>query len=214
MPRNSAQAGWQFAVKRLTDYFCALCGLLFLFPLLLGIAILIRFTMGRPVLFRQVRPGRNARSFPLLKFRTMSDLRDSSGNLLGDDVRLTSVGRLLRRYSLDELPQLINVFRGELSLVGPRPLLVKYLELYTANQARRHEVMPGISGLAQISGRNALSWDEKLQLDVWYVDHWSLRLDVQILTKTLVSFMRAEGISSQGHATMPEFLGSKGHTPN
>jgi sugar transferase EpsL len=212
LERKDPQRGWQFAVKQLLDYSCAVLGLICVSPVLIVTAILIRLNMGSPVLFRQVRPGKDARVFTLLKFRTMSELRDDSGKLLVDDMRLTKLGQFLRKYSVDELPQLINVLRGELSLVGPRPLLVKYLELYSRKQSRRHAVMPGISGLAQISGRNRLSWEERLELDVWYVDHWSLWLDLKILLKTVVSLIRTEGINSDGHATMPEFLGSK-HGP-
>jgi sugar transferase EpsL len=203
------QHGWQFALKRTLDYSCAVLGLIVVCPVLLFSAILIRLTMGSPVIFRQVRPGKNARLFALLKFRTMSELRDECGRFLADEVRLTTLGRFLRKYSIDELPQLINVLRGELSLVGPRPLLVKYLELYTQRQVRRHDVMPGISGLAQISGRNRLGWEQKLELDVYYVDHWSVWLDMKILWKTAGSLIRTEGINSEGYATMPEFLGSK-----
>jgi lipopolysaccharide/colanic/teichoic acid biosynthesis glycosyltransferase len=169
------------------------------------IALLVWRTMGRPVLFRQARPGLHGKPFVMYKFRTMRDLRDAEGNLLPDEARLTPFGRWLRTTSLDELPELVNVLRGEMSLVGPRPLLMEYLERYTPEQARRHEVKPGITGWAQIHGRNNLSWEERLRLDVWYVDHWSLWLDLKILWRTLWMVLRREGISAQGHATMPRF---------
>ena len=164
--------------------------------------------MGCPVLFRQQRPGRHARPFLLLKFRTMLDGRDSEGKLLSDEERLTRVGRFLRATSLDELPQLWNVLRGDISLVGPRPLLMDYLPRYSPEQARRHEVMPGITGWAQINGRNALTWEDKFKLDVWYVDNWNLGLDVLILFRTVASVLQRKGISSEGHVTMPGFQGT------
>ena len=172
-------------------------------------ALAIRWSMGSPVLFRQERPGLGGRAFWLLKFRTMRDAFDAEGRLLPDSERLTSVGRLLRATSVDELPQLINVLRGEMSLVGPRPLLMQYLARYSPRQARRHEVKPGITGLAQVRGRNALSWEEKFELDVTYVETWSLLTDLKILLQTAASVVRREGISQTGHVTMPEFLGSK-----
>ena len=174
-------------------------------PVMGLIALLVWRTMGRPVLFRHVRPGLHGKPFVMYKFRTMRDLRDAEGNLLPDEARLTPFGRWLRTTSLDELPELVNVLRGEMSLVGPRPLLMEYLERYTPEQARRHEVKPGITGWAQIHGRNNLSWEERLRLDVWYVDHWSLWLDLKILWRTLWMVLRREGISAQGHATMPRF---------
>jgi lipopolysaccharide/colanic/teichoic acid biosynthesis glycosyltransferase len=161
--------------------------------------------MGRPILFRQRRPGRFAKPFWLLKFRTMSERRDANGNLLPDADRLTRVGRLLRASSLDELPQLWNVLRGDISLVGPRPLLMDYLPRYSPEQARRHDVMSGITGWAQINGRNALTWEEKFALDTWYVDNWSLNLDLRILLLTFKCALRRKGISSSGHVTMPQF---------
>jgi sugar transferase EpsL len=164
--------------------------------------------MGHPILFRQQRPGRFAKPFWLLKFRTMSDGRDVKGNLLPDADRLTRVGRLLRATSLDELPQLWNVLYGDISLVGPRPLLMEYLPRYSLEQARRHDVMPGITGWAQIHGRNALAWQEKFALDIWYVDNWSLMLDCSILARTLWRVLKRSGISSQGHSTMPKFYGN------
>lgn len=177
-------------------------------PLLGVLALLVRVRMGAPVFFRQDRPGLHGRVFRLCKFRTMTDARDASGALLPDAARLTAFGRWLRASSLDELPELLNVLRGEMSLVGPRPLLVRYLERYTPEQARRHDVPPGITGWAQIHGRNALSWEEKFRLDVWYVDHGSLGLDLRILARTVGRVLRREGISAPDEATMPEFMGS------
>lgn len=194
--------------KRGLDLCLAVPGLILLSPLLLILALLVRIFLGAPVLFRQTRPGYLGKPFTLLKFRTMNEARDEQGNLLPDEQRLTRLGRFLRATSLDELPELINVVRGEMSLVGPRPLLMQYLERYTEEQARRHHVLPGITGWAQIHGRNALSWEEKFQLDVWYVDHWSLGLDLKILLQTVWKVLRREGISQEGYATAPEFLGS------
>jgi len=196
------------AAKRVFDLLLALPLLLVLSPLLALLALLVRLRMGAPVLFTQRRPGLNARPFAMYKFRTMDDSRDTQGNLLADEKRLTPLGRFMRSFSLDELPELVNVVRGDLSLVGPRPLLMRYLERYSPEQARRHEVLPGITGWAQVNGRNALSWDDKFALDVWYVDHWSLWLDVRILLLTLWKVIRREGISQEGFATAPEFMGS------
>lgn len=175
---------------------------------MLVLAALVRWRLGSPVLFRQTRPGLGGRLFAMVKFRTMTDARDAEGRLLPDNVRLTRFGRLLRATSLDELPELWNVLRGEMSLVGPRPLLVEYLDRYTAEQARRHDSLPGITGWAQVNGRNALSWEEKFALDVWYVDHVSLALDLQILLKTVLKVLVRDGVSAAGHATAPVFLGS------
>jgi lipopolysaccharide/colanic/teichoic acid biosynthesis glycosyltransferase len=183
-------------------------GLVLLAPLLLIVALVIRLAMGPPVLFRQLRPGLHGRAFALIKFRTMRDLCDAEGNPLSDDQRLTPVGRVLRSTSLDELPELLNVLKGEMSLVGPRPLLVEYLDRYTATQARRHEMKPGITGWAQVNGRNALTWEEKFQLDACYVEHWGLRLDLKILALTLIQVLRRRGIHAEGHSTMPLFTGS------
>ena len=202
---QTRQRGWRFGGKTLFDRGVALCGLIVLSPVFMAVSVLVRLSMGRPILFRQQRPGRFAKPFMLLKFRTMSDRRDAGGKLLPDAERLTRVGRLLRATSLDELPQLWNVLRGDISLVGPRPLLMEYLPRYSPEQARRHDVMPGITGWAQINGRNALSWEEKFALDTWYVENWSLGLDLRILLQTFKSVQRREGISSDGHATMPEF---------
>jgi len=173
-----------------------------------GAWALIHLLMGRPALFRQTRIGRGGKPFTFFKFRTMTDARDARGELLPDARRLTRLGRFLRATSLDELPQLWNVLRGDMSLVGPRPLLPQYLPRYDSRQRRRHEVKPGITGWAQINGRNALSWEEKFDLDVWYVDHQSFRLDMKILWLTLLKVLRRDGISQSGHATMPEFMGS------
>lgn len=179
-------------------------------PLLFAIGFLIFLSMGRPIFFRQQRPGRYGRPFTLYKFRTMADKRDAQGQLLPDGERLTQLGRLLRLSSLDELPQLWNVLRGDLSLVGPRPLLMQYLDRYSLEQARRHDVLPGITGWAQINGRNALTWKQKFELDLWYVDHWSFWLDIKILRLTAITIIRREGISQEGQATMSEFKGNSG----
>ncbi|MGA2596470.1 MAG: sugar transferase [Bryobacteraceae bacterium] len=182
-------------------------GLLAFSPLMLSLACLIRLRMGSPVLVRQIRIGYRGRQFRFLKFRTMTNARDSFGRLLPDERRLTPLGRFLRASSLDELPQMWNVLKGEMSLVGPRPLLPEYLPRYNARQRRRHDIKPGITGWAQVNGRNALTWERKFDLDVWYVDNWSLSLDVKILWMTLLKVIRREGISQHGHATMPEFMG-------
>jgi lipopolysaccharide/colanic/teichoic acid biosynthesis glycosyltransferase len=194
--------------KRILDLLLTTVGLLVLSPFLLLIALIVRINLGSPVLFRQVRPGYRGRLFAVFKFRTMTDDRDDRGNLLPDKQRLRPLGRFLRSYSLDELPEFINVLRGEMSIVGPRPLLVRYLERYSTEQARRHEVYPGITGWAQINGRNALTWEDKFRHDVWYVDHWSLGLDLKIMGVTLWKVIRREGISQPGHATAEEFMGS------
>jgi sugar transferase EpsL len=194
-------------LKRLFDLTSSLALLILLSPLLAGIAALARLLLGSPVFVRQLRPGLHGRPFTLLKFRTMTEARDPVGNLLPDEQRLTRLGRFLRRTSLDELPELINVLKGEMSLVGPRPLLMRYLDRYTPEQARRHEVKPGITGWAQINGRNALTWEEKFKLDVWYVDHRSFWLDAKILLLTLWKVLQREGINQPGHATMEEFRG-------
>lgn len=193
--------------KRVLDCVTACVLLLLLSPLLLVVALSVASRLGRPVLFRQERPGLHGRPFELLKFRTMNEARDAMGVLLPDAERLTPFGRMLRKLSLDELPTLWNVARGDMSLVGPRPLLMRYLERYSEDQARRHEVRPGVTGWAQVSGRNALSWDEKFAHDVWYVDHASFILDLRILFKTIWVVFRRHGVSHGGHATMPEFRG-------
>jgi sugar transferase EpsL len=193
------------AAKRALDIVAALTGLLLAAPVLLLIALAVRVCLGTPVLFRQRRPGLGGRPFMLLKFRTMTDARDAAGELLPDDQRMTPLGRFLRRSSLDELPELINVVKGEMSLVGPRPLLMEYLPHYTPEQARRHEVRPGLTGWAAIHGRNATTWAERLQQDVWYVDHRSFALDCRILLSTVVKVLRQEGISPEGRVTMTRF---------
>jgi lipopolysaccharide/colanic/teichoic acid biosynthesis glycosyltransferase len=190
------------------DLALTLPGGLLISPLLALLALTVWLTHGSPVLFRQLRPGLGGRPFTLYKFRTMREGRDADGRPLPDGQRLTRLGRLLRSFSLDELPELWNVLRGEMSLVGPRPLLMQYLDRYTPEQARRHEVLPGIAGWAQINGRNAITWEQKFRLDVWYVDHWSLGLDVRILLTTLWKALRREGISQPGQATAEEFLGT------
>lgn len=179
--------------------------LVLLLPLLAIVALLVRIRLGSPIFFRQRRPGLHGKPFHLIKFRSMTDQRDSKGDLCSDEIRLTGFGRFLRASSLDELPEVINVLRGEMSLVGPRPLLMEYLDRYTERQARRHEVRPGITGWAQVNGRNAVSWEERFELDVWYVENQSLWLDVRILLATLVTVFSRAGVSAEGHATMPEF---------
>jgi lipopolysaccharide/colanic/teichoic acid biosynthesis glycosyltransferase len=196
-------------VKRAFDLCLAVVALAIVSPVLALVAFAARLDVGAPVLFRQRRAGRHGRCFVLLKFRTMRDGAD-----LGDAERLTSLGKLLRRLSLDELPQLWNVVRGDMSMVGPRPLLPEYLDRYTLEQARRHDVLPGITGLAQVQGRNGLSWDEKFALDVWYVDHRSLSLDLSILWRTIGALVRGAGISAPGCATMPEFQGVASSGPS
>ena len=194
--------------KRLLDLFLTLPGLVFISPILLIIAVLVRWRLGSPVLFKQTRPGYKGQLFAVYKFRTMNDTRDEFGNLLPDEQRLSKLGQFLRSFSLDELPELFNVLRGEMSLVGPRPLLVQYLERYSAEQARRHDVLPGMTGWAQVNGRNALTWEDKFGFDVWYVDHWSFGFDLKILGITLWKALTREGISQPGHATAEEFFGS------
>ncbi len=197
------------SLKRAIDVLGAVVGLaVFALPMAV-IAIAVWRSMGRPVLFRQTRPGLHGRPFVLYKFRTMTDARDEQGRLLPDEQRLTRLGRWLRATSLDELPELWNVLKGDMSLVGPRPLRLEYLPRYTAEQMRRHEVKPGLTGWAQVNGRNTLSWDEKFQKDIWYVDNWSLCLDFKILLRTVVSVARREGISAPDHVTMPEFTGTQ-----
>lgn len=195
--------------KRIFDLALTLPGLVLLSPFLLIIALLVRIINGSPVLFRQERPGYKGRPILVTKFRTMTDHCDGQGNLLPDEQRLTRFGHFLRSASLDELPNLLQVLRGEMSLVGPRPLLMQYLERYSPVQRRRQDVLPGITGWAQINGRNALTWEEKFSLDVWYVDHWSLWLDIKILWITLEKAIKREGISQPGQATMEEFWGNR-----
>lgn len=197
-------------LKRVFDFLAALLLVLALSPVMLGVALLIAWRMGRPVLFRQQRPGWHGHPFEVLKFRTMSDTAGPDGSPLPDEARLTRLGAALRRLSLDELPQLLNVLKGDMSLVGPRPLLMEYLPLYTAEQMRRHELRPGITGWTQVSGRNALSWEEKFALDVWYVDHRSFWLDLKILARTAGRVFTGSGVSKEGFATTEKFRGSAG----
>ena len=197
-----------FLLKRLFDILVSLAGLIILSPLLLLLALLVRINLGSPIFFRQERPGYHEKIFRLYKFRSMKDAFDRNGNELPDEERLSKFGKLLRASSLDELPELFNVLKGEMSLVGPRPLLVKYLPLYNAEQHRRHDVLPGITGWAQVNGRNAISWEEKFRLDVWYVDHWTPWLDLKILFMTVKKVFIREGISAENRATMEEFRGN------
>jgi lipopolysaccharide/colanic/teichoic acid biosynthesis glycosyltransferase len=194
--------------KRLFDLALTIPGFLLVSPILAISALVVRISDGSPVLFRQPRPGLGGRIFTNFKFRSMRDLRDAEEHLLPDSQRISALGRFLRSTSLDELPELLNVLRGEMSLVGPRPLLVAYLERYSPDQSRRHQVLPGITGWTQINGRNALTWEDKFRLDVWYVDHWSLRLDIKILALTLWKVLKREGISQPGQATAEEFRGT------
>lgn len=196
-------------MKRFFDLSATIAILFFIWPLVLLVAFWVRVKLGPPVLFRQTRPGMYGKPFNMIKFRSMTDARDASGKLLPDADRLPPFGRFLRLSSLDELPELINVLKGDMSLVGPRPLLMQYLDRYTPEQARRHEVKPGITGWAQINGRNAISWEEKFKLDVWYVDNRTLWLDLRILGMTLKKVLVREGITQEGQATMEEFMGTK-----
>jgi sugar transferase EpsL len=194
-------------IKRAFDLTLALLALTVLFPMIGLIALLVWLKLGSPILFRQQRPGLHSEPFTLYKFRTMTDARDAQGNLPPDAERLTPLGRFLRSTSLDELPELFNVLKGDMSLVGPRPLLMQYLGRYTPEQLRRHQVKPGITGWAQVNGRNVLTWEQKFALDVWYVDHWSLWLDLKIVAGTVWKVLAREGISQPGQATAQEFMG-------
>ena len=195
-------------IKRLLDILCALAALIVFCWLYAIVAILVRIKLGSPVLFKQPRPGLNGKIFNLYKFRTMTDEKDENGQLLPDEVRLTKFGRILRATSLDELPEAINILKGDMSVIGPRPLLVRYLPRYNQHQARRHEVRPGLSGYAQVHGRNTVSWEEKFDLDVWYVDHVSFPLDVKIVIQSVLVALKHDGISSANSATMEEFMGN------
>jgi sugar transferase EpsL len=195
-------------LKRLFDMTVALTLIVVLLPLMAVVALIVRIKLGSPVIFRQQRPGFHGQPFMILKFRTMTDARDADGNLLPDKDRLTPFGSFLRSSSLDELPELFNVLRGEMSLVGNRPLLMEYLDRYTPEQARRHDVRPGITGWMQVNGRNSLTWEEKFELDVWYVDHQSLWLDIKILFQTVIIVLKRESIAHEGYATMPVFTGT------
>ncbi len=206
-PGTAAYRAWG---KRAFDLALVLAAAPVLAPVLIGLALVVRWKLGAPVLFRQIRPGLHGRAFHLVKFRTMTDARGAGGELLPDAVRLTAFGRFLRSSSLDELPELWNVLRGEMSLVGPRPLLVEYLGRYDREQARRHHVRPGITGWAQVNGRNALDWPTRFRFDVWYVDHLGFMLDLRILWLTVLRVLKRDGIAAQGHATMPKFEGNEG----
>lgn len=196
--------------KRFLDLVLSAFALILFSPVLVLVAALVRIKLGSPIVFRQLRAGANGQSFTLFKFRTMTDARDATDELLPDSERLTRFGRFLRASSLDELPELINVLKGDMSLVGPRPLLMKYLELYTPEQFRRHDALPGITGWAQINGRNTVTWEQKFEMDVWYVDNRSFLLDLKIIALTIVKIALREGVSQAGHATAQEFKGSLG----
>lgn len=195
-------------IKRFMDFLIAALSIIIFSPLLIILAILVRVKLGGPVIFKQERPGLNGKVFKLYKFRTMSDAKDENGNLLDDEYRLTSFGKKLRSTSLDELPELYNILKGDMSIVGPRPLLVKYLPLYNDEQKRRHDVRPGLTGLAQVSGRNAITWTEKFNKDIEYVDNVSLGLDISIFFKTIYCVLKKEGINSDSAATMEDFTGN------
>lgn len=195
-------------IKRLFDIICALGGIIVLSPIFIICAILIRTNLGSPIFFRQRRIGKGNKEFEIIKFRTMKDLFDENGNYLQDNQRVTKLGNILRSLSLDELPELINILRGDMSLIGPRPLLVQYLTLYNERQIKRHNVTPGLTGWAQINGRNLLTWNEKFELDVWYVENWSLYLDIKIFFMTFYKVFKREGISQEGQATMEFFNGN------
>ena len=195
-------------MKRLFDILVSLSALIILTPVIVILYVLIAIKMGRPVFFRQVRPGLQGKPFKMVKFRSMTDAKDGDGNLLPDAERLTPFGQFLRSSSLDELPELWNVLKGEMSLVGPRPLLMEYLDKYTPEQARRHDVRPGVTGWAQVNGRNAISWQQKFEYDTWYVDNCSLWLDIKILFMTVLKIVKRDGISQDGHATMEKFNGN------
>ena len=197
-------------MKRLFDLALSIPAFFLLSFLMLIIAVLVRMRIGSPVLFRQVRPGLHGKPFTIYKFRTMTDKQDQEGNLLPDAERLTALGRFLRKTSMDELPEFLNVIRGDMSLVGPRPLLMRYLDHYTPEQARRHEVKPGITGWAQVNGRNAISWEDKFKLDIWYVYNRSLLIDLKIIAMTVGNVLLCRGVSQKGQATMEEFKGSAG----
>lgn len=194
--------------KRIFDLVFATIAGIIIFPFTLLISLIIWIDMGRPILFKQKRPGFKGELFQVYKFRTMTFQKDSQGNLLPDAQRLTKLGKFLRSFSLDEFPELINIYRGEMSLIGPRPLLTKYLELYSPQQFRRHEMLPGITGWAQVHGRNILTWEEKFNHDVWYIDHWSIGLDIKIIFLTIIPVLQQKGISQPGQATATEFMGN------
>lgn len=199
---------FELIIKRLFDIICALGGIIVLSPIFIICAILIRTNLGSPIFFRQRRIGKDNKEFEMIKFRTMKDAFDKDGNALPDDQRMTKLGKVLRSLSLDELPELINILKGDMSLIGPRPLLIQYLPLYNEIQIKRHNVTPGLTGWAQINGRNSLTWTEKFELDVWYVENWSLGLDIKIFFMTFYKVFKREGISQDGQATMEPFNGN------
>jgi sugar transferase EpsL len=199
-------------MKRMFDFVVAFMLIMLLWPIMMIIVILIRIKLGSPILFKQQRPGMHGKPFIIYKFRTMKQLADKNGKLLDDSLRMTGLGTFLRKYSLDELPQLFNILKGDLSLIGPRPLLMEYLPLYSKEQTRRHDVRPGISGWAQVNGRNAVSWEEKFQYDVWYVDNQSFLLDMKIMWMTLIKVISSEGVTQEGSVTMEKFRGEADNT--
>ena len=205
--KNAGNKKFGNIIKRIFDFTASLCGLILLSPILIVVALLIRLNLGSPIFFTQDRVGKHNKVFKMIKFRSMKDGVDKDGNLLPDEMRLTKFGKMLRSTSLDELPELINVLKGDMSLIGPRPLLVDYLPLYSEDKIRRHNVLPGLTGWAQIKGRNNLSWNEKFNLDVWYVDNWSLILDIKIFFLTIYKVFKREGISQDGNVTMERFNG-------
>lgn len=205
------QGFYEKYIKRLQDFLCALAAIVVLSPIMLITAVLVRVKLGSPIIFKQERPGLNGKIFTLYKFRTMTDKRDENGELLPDAVRLTKFGKLLRSTSLDELPELFNILNGDMAVVGPRPLLVEYLPRYNTHQARRHEVRPGFTGLAQVNGRNSITWEEKFNWDVQYVDHITFFEDWKIIFKTVGTVLKREGISSETSVTMEKFMGSENH---
>lgn len=207
--QSHKQGVYERYIKRPQDFCCALAAVIVLSPVMAVAALLVRIKLGSPVIFKQERPGLNGKVFTLYKFRTMTDEKDTEGNLLPDEVRLTKFGKLLRSTSLDELPELFNILKGDMSVVGPRPLLVRYIPLYNAHQARRHEVRPGFTGYAQVHGRNAISWEEKFDLDVEYVDHVTFLGDWKIVFQTVKTVLKREGISSDSSVTMEEFKGTQ-----
>jgi len=203
---------YKIFLKQVFDFFSSIIALIILSPLFIVCAILLAIANGGKPFFFQLRPGKNDKIFKLVKFKTMNDKKDLNGNLLLDEQRLTSVGKFIRKTSLDEIPQLFNVIKGDMSLVGPRPLLVEYLPLYTPLQKRRHEVKPGITGWAQVNGRNTISWEQKFEYDIWYINHYNFIVDIKILLLTFIKVFKSEGISAKGHATMPglaEYLNKK-----
>lgn len=201
---------YRFFIKRCLDFVLSLLALILLSPVLLIVAVLVRIKLGTPVIFKQERPGRNEKIFRMYKFRTMTDQKDNEGRLLPDEIRLTSFGKKLRSTSLDELPELFNILKGDMSIVGPRPLLVRYLPLYNERQRHRHDVRPGFTGLAQVNGRNSISWEEKFEWDIKYIQHITFLGDVKIILKTIKTVIRRDGISSETSVTMEEFKGSEG----